>query len=286
MAQLRWDDACERVQADDGLPVREVGGWSEDKLFVWHSYIQTTTSSMVGKPQWSAGLVYCDLFAGPGVCRLKDSTRRLPGSPLIAAMATKPFSHIFVVDSDARNTAACSKRLEAFGAKDRSTVLTGDSNELVDQIVKSIPKKALTLAFVDPEGLDVDFRTLRKLSDAGRVDLLVLFADAYDALRNLESFISGSDNRLDRMLGPKSNWRQRIGELPNWDPNNLREFFSKQYIDVLKSQLGYVVADTKIVRGPNGPLYRLVYASKHPRGLDFWHKVDAKDRHGNKGLFG
>ncbi|MBN8598663.1 MAG: three-Cys-motif partner protein TcmP [Planctomycetes bacterium] len=285
MAQVPWEEACARVRDDDGLPCREVGAWSEDKLFVWHSYIQTTSTSMVGKPQWAAGLFYVDLFGGPGVCQVKNSTRRLPGSPLIAAMAAKPFKHIFVVDSDQRNAVACEQRLAKVGAKDRATVFTGDSNKIVNEIARRIPKGALTLALVDPEGLDVDFETLRTLSSAGRVDLLILFADAYDALRNLDAFVSGDDKRLDRMLGARSDWRKRLGELPNWEPNNLREFFSRQYIETLKNELGYAAADTKIIRGPHGPLYRLVYASKHPRGLDFWQKVDARDRHGQKGLF-
>lgn len=286
MAQLDWEDACLRVRDDDGLPCRDVGAWSEDKLFVWHKYIQTTTSAMVGKPAWKAGLAYVDLFAGPGVCRVRETGRRLPGSPLIALMAPKPFEVVALVEKDARLAEACRKRTSRIASANAPLVIEGDANVVVPDIVKLLPRGALTLAFIDPEGLDVHWSSVSSLAGAGRVDLLILFADAYDAVRNLDNFLSGSDDRLDRMMGPKSQWKDRVRQLPNWEGNTLREFFADEYIGLLKSQLGYVAAGTKTISGPSGPLYRLIYASKHPRGLDFWNKVDFKDRRGQAGLFG
>jgi three-Cys-motif partner protein len=284
VGQIEWNEACKRVQVDDGLPFRRVGGWSEDKLFVWHKYIQTTSTAMVGSPKWRSGLCYVDLFAGPGVCCITDSGKRLPGSPLIATMAPKDFSRILLAELDPGKASACEKRLHASGSKN-FTMFQGDSNNEIARIVKEIPKGALTVAFIDPEGLDVHFDTVRQLSSAGRVDLLILFADAYDVLRNLSQLIDGQDARLDRMFAPKSNWRDEVRHLPNWKGNTLREYFASKYAAELRQHLGYVASDTKIIAGPRGPMYRLVYLSKHERGLDFWKKVDAKDRFGQSSLF-
>lgn len=288
MAKLTWNEACEsgQVQHDDGLPVRDVGAWSEDKLFVWHKYIQTTTSAMVGKSAWMAGLVYVDLFAGPGICRIRETGRRIPGSPLIAMLAAKPFSQVLLVEKDPHLAAACRTRVRRIASLPVPTVFEGDSNDRVIDVVRSIPRGALTLAFVDPEGLDARWETIATLAGAGRVDLLLLFADAYDAVRNLDNFLSGADPRLDDTLGPKSDWREGVRRLPNWEGNVLRAFFAEQYVGQLKKHLGYRVAGSKVIRGPSGPLYRLIYASKHDRGLDFWNKVDHRDRHGQSGLFG
>jgi three-Cys-motif partner protein len=286
MAQLSWDEACSRVMTDDGMPTRPVGAWSEDKLFVWHKYIQLTAEAMVGNRAFPDGLFYVDLFAGPGVCQIRGTSRRLPGSPLIAAWAPKAFSHLFIVEASASNADACRRRLDAVGAGNRSTVFASKCQSVAPQIARKLPRGALTLAFLDPEGLDADFETVATLADAGRVDLLVLFADAVDAVRNLESLLDGTDGRLDRMFGPGSDWRKSVKDLPNWDGNNLREFLSREYLQQLRTKLGYVATDTKIIEGPNGPLYRLVYASKHHRGLDFWRKVDHRDRRGQEGLFG
>lgn len=73
MARNRWPELCRSVSQDDGLPVREVGHWSEKKLFFWNRYIEITTVATVGHPKWQAGLIYVDLFAGPGVCMIKGS---------------------------------------------------------------------------------------------------------------------------------------------------------------------------------------------------------------------
>jgi three-Cys-motif partner protein len=210
----------------------------------------------------------------------------LPGSPLIAVWAAKPFSQVVLVEKDPRMAAACRARTATAGLPRHTVVLEGDSNELVHSVVQHIPRGALTLAFVDPEALDARWETVATLSAAGRVDLLLLFADAYDAIRNLDNFLSGDDPRLDQVMGPYSRWRDDVRALPNWEGNTLRQFFAEEYIALLKRHLGYVVSGTKIIRGPSGPLYRLIYASKHDRGLDFWNKVDFRDRHGQSGLFG
>lgn len=285
MAQLLWDEVCDRVSADDGLPTRAVGAWSEDKLFVWHKYIQLTTMAMAGQHRFPAGLFYVDLFGGPGICTVRDTAKRLPGSPLIASWAAKPFVHQFIVEADPLLADACTKRLAAAGASMRSTVYASRCEDVVGDISRRIPRDALTLALIDPEAVNVDFSTIAKLAGAGRVDLLVLFADAIDAVRNLGPLLDGTDDRLDRMMGPGSDWREAVRSLPNWEANNLREALSAAFIRQIKSQLGYAEADVKIIEGPHGPLYRLVYASKHVRGLDFWRKVDHRDRSGQGGLF-
>ena len=75
----------------------------------------------------------------------------------------------------------------------------------------------------------------------------------------------------------------------NWDIE------TKKLIDLYKNQLsklGYedihdqeagcepIMRNTK-----QAPLYRLIFASKHKRGHDFWEKVTARDLYGNKRLF-
>lgn len=82
----RWPELCSRVKADDGLPTRDAGPWTLDKLWWWNRYIEITTTSMVGNPNWSE-VVYVDLFAGPGVCVSREAGDRVPGSPLLAAFA-------------------------------------------------------------------------------------------------------------------------------------------------------------------------------------------------------
>ncbi len=286
MAKDRWPELCEQVSEDDGLPTRTVGHWSEEKLFFWNRYIDITTRAMVGNPHWKAGLVYVDLFAGPGICTLKDSGRRIPGSPLIAANAPKPFEKIIVCEKDPACAEACRIRLEKTSARNRVCVLEGDCNQRVGEIARMIPDRALTLVFSDPTGLHGHFETIRTLSRCGRVDLLILFADTYDIVRNVDLYEQqGIASHLDRVLGPDSHWRDKWSQLVNRSPENIRRLFADIYQKELSQKLGYKEFGEKTIKCAGKPLYRLIYASKHERGLDFWNKITKKDPSGQKRLF-
>jgi len=177
------------------------------------SFVDITTRAMADKPQWE-GLVYVDLFAGPGICVLKESGRRLPGSVLIAAHAPKPFRKIIACELDAQMASACEARLNAAGAGTRSHVLVGDCNERAAEIASLIPDRTLTLAFVDPTGLHAHFESIRTLTKGKQVDLLVLFADRIDIVRNVELYFRQTNSKLDLVLGPESDWRNRFAGVP------------------------------------------------------------------------
>ena len=287
MAEGRWRELCGLVEKDDGLPTRKAGHWTEDKLYFWNGYIHITTTAMVGKPAWQAGLFYVDLFGGPGVCTLKESKRRMPGSALIAAYAPKPFTKIIVCEKDPKLAEACEARLGAICERQRFVVLQGDCNELVHQVTAMIPDRALTLAFIDPTGLHASFETISTLAKRGRVDLLVLFADAYDIQRNVEAVYEPNPNsNLDNVLGPGSNWREKWNGLDDKRGDNVRKLFADLYKNQLSRHLGYKVFAEETMRSVNsGPLYRIIYASKHERGLDFWEKATKKYASGQKRLF-
>jgi three-Cys-motif partner protein len=285
MPKDRWQQLCAAVSADDRLPVREVGRWTEEKLYFWNRYIEITTSAMTGKATWPAGLVYVDLFAGPGVCRIKSSGRRIPGSALIAANAPKAFRQILLVEMDPILAETCSQRLTKTRASNSFRMFQGDSNEVIGQLLPFIPDRAMTLAFIDPEGLDAKFETIRTLTSDRRVDLLVLFADAYDVVRNVDQlYFKNLDSKLDQTLGPNSNWRQRWHSLGNQGGTQARALFAEIYKDQLRNELGYQVFGEKVMKSGKGPLYRLIYASKSTKGMEFWDKVTNKDAGGQLGF--
>ena len=77
-------------------------------------------------------------------------------------------------------------RLAGSPAAKCCNVIKGDCNDRIDDIVALIPKGVLTLAFIDPPGLDAHHATLQKLAACGRVDMLILFPDPLDALGMLQ----------------------------------------------------------------------------------------------------
>jgi three-Cys-motif partner protein len=283
-----WRDLCEKYSEPDGLPIwKKAGLWTQDKLYFWKRYLDITTKAMYCNPAFPGGLVYVDLFGGTGVCALKDApNRRLPGSAIIAAHAAKPFRKIIVCERNRRSAKACRARLAATSAADRCDVLDGDCNELADQVVRKIPSRALTLTFIDPTGLDVQFSTVTKLANNARVDFFVLFADALDISRNCEHVYRADENsKLDQFLGPACNWRKELDTLKNPSGVTRRKLFADIYTQQLERLLGYRHFGEKVMRCDGKPLYRLGYASKDRLGLKFWREALKEDSAGQRALF-
>ena len=281
----RWNELCESVKEDDGLPTRESGPWAKEKLWYWNRYTEITTQSMVGKPAWKAGVVYVDLFAGPGVCTIRGTNERCPGSPLIAAGAPKPFTKILLCEKDKVLADACESRLAERLPAGQFGMFAGDCNSRIDELCSEIPPRALTLAFLDPTGLHLWFETVQTLSRCGRVDLLILLPDAVDIMRNVDQlYFEQPDSNLDRVLGPDSNWREAKAKLESTEPSVERRLYASIYELQLRRHAGYKHFAEEVIQGPHGPLYRLIYATKHPRGIDFWDKSIKKEFGGQQRL--
>jgi three-Cys-motif partner protein len=149
-----------------------------------------------------------------------------------------------------------------------------------------IPPDTLTIAFIDPKGLDAHFATVEKLSNKRSVDFVALFADAYDINRNAEYYYRNDPNsKLDQVLGPDSGWRQKLSDLSNHSGDNVRALFADIYKDQLARYLGYNAFGQETIRSVRGPLYKLIYASKNDLGLKFWKITTSKDVSGQRELF-
>jgi three-Cys-motif partner protein len=273
----RWPDLCERVAEEDYLPCRETGAWTQEKLFTWNLYLEITSSAMADNPKWS-GLVYVDLFGGPGVCQLKETKKRYPGSALLAAFAPKPFRSILVCEKDVALAEALKTRLE-HAASGRGHVIVGDCNEKIGELVKKIPERALTLAFIDPEGLHVHFETLRILTANRQIDVAILLADGMDIVRNVDVYEKQAESNIDRFFGPDSDWRTEWRNLPNQNPENTCQLFGNIYKKQLE-KLGFAEPNDKVFKSRSKAIYRIIYASKHPLGAKFWDAISKIDRGG------
>lgn len=280
-----WQRLVDQVTPDDGLAVRESGYWAEKKLYFWNRYIDITTTAMVGD-KWPHGLVYVDLFSGPGVCIDRRGNRKFPGSPIIAANAPKPFSKILLCDIDPLNADACRKRLDSTLVRNKVTVFEGDSNVLVSEIAQAIPPESLVIGFLDPTGLHVHMNTVKTLASRGPTDLLILFPDAYDIMRNADQYYFGrEDSKLDLVLGSDSDWRKRKANFQSAEPSKLRKLYAEIYKDQLRKHCGFTHFGEEVIYGKSGPLYRLVYATGHELGLKFWNESVKKDAGGQSTLF-
>mgnify|MGYP006272821635 CR=1 FL=1 len=280
----RWPELCERVAEVDGLPVYPIKPHTEEKLWFWHRYIDAVSTAMVGNPKWQGGVSYLDLYSGPGVCELERPRKRLPGSPLIAAMASKPLSMIACCDSNASNAKACDERLARLGKGDRY-VIPGDANERIDELISSIPSRSLTLAFVDPFAFDLVFETLGSIAKGCRADFLILFADGVDLIRNIRHVYQDPQaDRVDRFLGDEA-WRTVYAGMDDHSGEAVGKVFRQFFRDRLRERLGYKHFRERPIGSGSTRYYTLVFASRHELGANIWDRVTKKDHRGQDSLF-
>lgn len=286
---------CERgtlVRAGDGLPARCVGPWSRDKLYYVRGYLDLFARAMQRK---FAVRDYVDLFAGPGRCVFDDDSGEIDGSPLLALSIESRFTRYHFVDADPGALAALRTRLTRAGGEPPA-VLTyeGDANEVVRGLTRAIPaRNALSVAVIDPTGLDLRFEALRTLTDGRRMDLIYVFPEGMAAKRNLEKFLRRADSPLDQALGTDT-WRGLVRGrmLDPADPEAQWEQVGRPLVDILRQQLvtlGYqdIRLGSEIIgvrNRRNVPLYYLVFASKHSLGHKFWKAISRYDPKGQASL--
>lgn len=263
---------------NDGLHMDEVGAWSADKHHFLRRYIDAFTTAMKGK-RWTS-LHYIDLFAGPGILRIKNGGFDW-GSPLIAAQSSFKFARLHLCELGTAQFAALKTRISRIPQPNAPQLIQGDANKEVHAIVTEIPKGALCLVFLDPHGLHLHFNTLRVLS-ALRADLIIFFPDHLDALRNWEKvYHDQDDSNLDLVLGTAI-WRERMRNVPR---ERWAELLQGIYTDQIRS-LGYkFFADERISRKDGVFLYKLIFCSKDPSGETIWRGISKKKPDGQYGLF-
>ena len=260
-------------KASDGLPARSGRIWTREKLTCLQKYARAFTTAMVGK--WSR-LVYVDLLAGPGRDIDPDTDEEFDGSPLIALAVRPKFDHLFLSDSDAGNVAALSARMPA-GDRDRVTILRGDCNKIVDDVIKRISPQALGLAFMDPQGFEIRFETLAKLAKR-QIDLVYLFPSHIGLKRNLKTFLAQQESRIMDPFWGGQDWR----EYSDW----------KTIVYEYRSKLlgaGFVCQDEAVPlfkNTKNAQMYHLLYFSHHPIGLRIWKRVNRIEPGGQRKLPG
>jgi three-Cys-motif partner protein len=254
---------------DDGLYIPEVGPWSAAKHHFLRRYIDAFTTSMRDK-SWS-GLHYVDLFASAGIERIKGVGLDW-GSPLIAAQAPHQFSRLHLCDKDSRCFEALQSRIGRFPQPSQPQLLQGDANVVVHEVVSEIPARSLTLAFLDPYGLHLNFDTIRRLSKR-RVDLIIFFPDHLDALRNWEHVYAGQpDSNLTQVLGTPD-W---YGELKKSSKSHWAHVL-RQIYEIQLATLGYQHFEYERIRRSDGrALYLLMFCCCDKMGGKIWRRVSKR----------
>lgn len=259
---------------EDTLPVQCVGAWAEEK----HDYIRRYIVAASGPASKFPERCYIDLFAGPGRAYIRKLDRFIDGTPAIAAKQEKvPFTRLIFCDKDRENAQALRAR---FHSDQRVRVVEGDCNKKIDEIVRHIPPRALSLALIDPFGAKVmSFDTIARLARFERMDLIVHFPT--NAIkRNLEETPNYA-RHVDRLLGTDA-WQAYVND-------------AKTVVHLMAmmkdrlAELGYVRGDDRLgvpafKNDEGGILYHLFFVSKNKRGDAIWNSLLRTSPSGQKRL--
>ncbi len=260
---------------DDGLFFAEVGSWAEDKHSLVALYDSLFSTGM--KNKWDSR-VYIDLYAGPGLLKIRDTSKFIWGSPILALGLKDPFDKYIFCENDAESLDALKKRVVGhFPDADVQFVL-GSCDKQVDRISQLIPKatrthRVLSFCFVDPFDLSLRFSTIKRIAEHF-VDFLFLLALDMDAKRNLAAYLDTKNRKIDEFLG-MPDWRGkwlRLAE-PKKFPRFLAEMYAEQmqtlrYLPVGFDKMKQVRSDVK-----NLPLYHLALFSRHELAYEYWDEV-------------
>jgi three-Cys-motif partner protein len=154
-------------------PIDEVGPWTEVKVEIVQEYAAGFAKiiSKIGYFQ----PVYIDGFAGGGLLLSETTGEIVEGTPLKIVRLTPPFHEYHFVEKDSSKVAALRALV---GSEPGVSIHSGDSNEiLLGEILPSMTYASYRkgLLFLDPYGLDIDWRVIEAAGRSRCIDLLLNF---------------------------------------------------------------------------------------------------------------
>ena len=236
---------------------RKVHEWTRDKLKIVTQYLPVyleATESAIER-------IYIDAFAGPGTNRIRGTIETIEGSPLIALSAkgnkgARGFDHLYFIEKDDSLATELKAEVERLGESDRATVIMGDVNVELPDLIRKVHPRSPTFVFLDTEGIEPRWETIQTLA-AWRTELLINFPLGMSINRNPESA------KTEAYFGTPE-WKEY------WEGGRLSRTSGliRFYLNRL-AELGWneQPSHSRLVKGDgNKHLYYLLFASKDPGG--------------------
>ena len=251
---------------DDGLYLPEISDHSLRKIRVHNRYARMFTTAMRSK--WD--LAYVGLYSGAGRALVKQTGEIVETSALSALRQPHPFAKYIFVDREQKCTDALTARWPRVASGANVEVIQKDVNASIAEVRKRLPvsRRLLTFCFIDPFNIQLEFETIRQLSDL-KIDFLILLMLS-DPRRNFERYRKPTDTKGAKFIDAP-NWREEFTQ----DGDPLRFVWKK--FDRAMQTLGYPSTLNSAyqvnVTGMGVLLYLLAFYSKDEMGLRFWQET-------------
>jgi three-Cys-motif partner protein len=193
-----------------------------------------------------------------------------------------PFTDYVFVDMDPRATAALTARLRSDGVAtmpDKNVgVTTQNCNDAIAAIRATVPRRALSLVFVDPTNWQVRFDSIAALVDGRATDLLYTFH--VGAMRRVGSMPAPA---LNAFFGT-DRWRGALARPIEQRAQALVELYNEQLATLGYRSTAFEYA-VPVKNRQGVTMYELILFSRHPLGVKFWREAIAVNELGQRTLW-
>jgi three-Cys-motif partner protein len=248
----------------DGHPARDAASWTEEKLMILEAYLNPFAKACQKAGGWYA----LDPFAGTGLNW--STTRDVPvnGSALIALNAKPPpATKVIMAETHPDAFAALTHRTDGYG--DRGARFNDDANAIIGDMLALVPRPAPTLAFLDPEGSELEWPTVEAIAEHKRghspnkIEQLILFPTDMGFVR-----LAPDHPELVTRIYGHDRWKEicERRSVAKITAEQARSEYVRLYARGFAS-LGYrTVLDRQITKANGTPMYFLIFATDNEAG--------------------
>ena len=273
------------------------GNWTRDKLQILEDYLKAYTTALKNQ---SFRLWYVDAFAGTGYVNLDsgnvaqsrlsiwggegddETANILKGSARLAIEVNdRPFDEFIFIEQNFEYAIELSNLKREFGGRS-IRIVPDDANKFLPDWCANKNRQLGTpwrgeraVIFLDPFATEVDWHTVRSISETESVDLWILFP--LSALTRMLPNEREPDNRnvehLNRVFGD-SQWQDELYRVSNQQAlfgHETQVIRADQqaivdlYLSKLRGSFPAVAANHKWFRNSrNSPLFAFMFASANP----------------------
>jgi three-Cys-motif partner protein len=254
--------------------------WTVDKLEFLEKYLPAFVFACKKVIRAGFDVHYVDGFSGSGLNEIEGQERL--GSALIAL--NQGFSKFHFVEKKDTNFLQLSERVKNHGKFQQvQSLIHGDFNAAVDEILAKIDSRAPTFFLLDPTGLHLDWQTMAKIGARAKADVFVLVS-ASGVIRNVQN-----QDTITQFFGTDE-WKKLLDvrEAPEEIGKSKFSRFLDFYAQRLET-LGFTLVEQHLIaRNSTGAaMHGFIFASKHHAAQNIAKDVLEKlTSRGQDNLFG
>ncbi len=274
-----------------GDPHRFGGDWTSAKLALLAAYLAAYTTALSRQPfeRW-----YIDAFAGSGsrvpasdavqpgededLFGEREPRELLDGSARVALKTVPSFDHFVFIERSPSRCAELRGLPDEFRLPPRTVeVQQADANAALEQIMSGDWGRRRAVLFLDPYGMQVEWRTIEAVANTRAIDLWLLFPlmAVTRVLARSGDIPDSWRRRVDLMLGTQE-WYERIyavkAEPTLFGVEQQRSragagVIGELFHERLRAHFPGVARQPAVLKNStNSPLYLLYFAAGNVRG--------------------